>query len=198
MPDEKATKYKHLTDEERLEIQECLDHGVTFKDIGKRIGKDQTTVSKEVKKHMKVRPGSVKVRDNEGNPIDKGICPTLVRAPFVCNRCKRRHNYCGYQKRYYRAKTAQEEYKTVLSEAREGIPLNKEEFYEIDAIVTKGIKRGQHLYHIMKTNSIKVSKSTLYRHVKLGYMSVAPIDFPRMVKFKPRRSRRGEFIPKAA
>ena len=42
MPDEKATKYKHLTDKERLEIQECLDHGVTFKAIGKRIGKDQT------------------------------------------------------------------------------------------------------------------------------------------------------------
>ena len=44
-------KYKHLTYEDRLEIQECLAKGMSFKDIGKHIGKDQTTVSKEIKLH---------------------------------------------------------------------------------------------------------------------------------------------------
>jgi len=199
MPDINTTKSKHLTDDERLEIQECLDHGVTFKDIGKRIGKDPTTVSKEVKKHMKDRESTVKTTDTNGNLFSRGICPSLVKAPFVCNPCKRRHSYCGFQKRFYQAKVAQREYKTVLSEAREGIPLNKDEFYEIDAIVTKGIKQGQHLYHIMKTNNLKVSKSTLYRHLKRGYMSVAPIDMPRMVKFKARRRGHAElYVPKAA
>ena len=43
----KENKYKHLTLQDRLEIQECLNKGMTFKDIGKRISKDQTTVSKE-------------------------------------------------------------------------------------------------------------------------------------------------------
>ena len=52
MPDKGSTKYKHLTENERLEIQQCLDHGMTFKAIGKRVGKDQTTISKEVKKHL--------------------------------------------------------------------------------------------------------------------------------------------------
>ena len=46
MPD-LTKKNKHLTLEERVEIQECLNHAMTFKAIAARIGKDQTTVSKE-------------------------------------------------------------------------------------------------------------------------------------------------------
>jgi len=45
MPDKTTKKHKHLTLDEREEIQGCLDHGMTFKAIGQRIGKDQTTVS---------------------------------------------------------------------------------------------------------------------------------------------------------
>ena len=48
-------KYKHMTLDDRIEIQECLHKGMSFKDIGKRIGKDQTTISKEVKLHAKVQ-----------------------------------------------------------------------------------------------------------------------------------------------
>ena len=48
----KEKKYKHMTLEDRIEIQECLSKGMSFKDIGKRVGKDQTTISKEVKKHL--------------------------------------------------------------------------------------------------------------------------------------------------
>ena len=33
---------KHLTLEDRIEIQECLTHGMTFKAIGLRLGKDQS------------------------------------------------------------------------------------------------------------------------------------------------------------
>ena len=40
---------KHLTLDERIEIQKGLDYGVSFKSIGKRIGKHETTVSREVK-----------------------------------------------------------------------------------------------------------------------------------------------------
>ena len=44
-----SSKNKHMTLQDRIEIQECLSKGMTFKAIGQRIGKDQTTVSKEVK-----------------------------------------------------------------------------------------------------------------------------------------------------
>ena len=48
----KDSARKHLTFEDRIEIQDCLFHGVSFKGIGKRIGKDPTTISNEVKKHI--------------------------------------------------------------------------------------------------------------------------------------------------
>ena len=47
-------KYKHLTEEDRIAIEDGLRYGLPFKDIAKRIGKDQTTVSKEIRKHIEV------------------------------------------------------------------------------------------------------------------------------------------------
>ena len=39
-------KNKHLTLEDRNTIQQCLDHGMTFKAIAAKIGKDQTTIKR--------------------------------------------------------------------------------------------------------------------------------------------------------
>jgi transposase, IS30 family len=197
MTDLNSTKFKHLTLEDRSEIQTCLDHGVTFKATAARVGKDQTTISKEVKRHIKVNPGSAKKSDKHGNPI-ANICPLLIKAPFVCNPCRKRHTQCGFQKQLYNAKAAQKDYETLLVEAREGIPLNKQEFYEIDAVISSRINKGQHLYHILATNNLGVSKSTVYRHLNRGYLSASKIDFPRVVKFKPRRKHHNMYVPKAA
>lgn len=41
-----SKKNKHMTLDDRIEIQECLNKGMTFKAIAKRICKDPTTVSK--------------------------------------------------------------------------------------------------------------------------------------------------------
>lgn len=149
MTDINSTKHKHLTQDERLEIQDCLNRGMTFKSIASRIGKDQTTVSKEVKRHLTASTGSVRRTDQNDNMITSKPCPILLKAPFACNPCKRRHANCGFAKQLYSAKAAQDKYEALLTEAREGIPLNKEEFYEIDSIVSNGIKHGQHLYHII-------------------------------------------------
>lgn len=84
MIDMKASRNKYLSLDERIEIQECLDHGMTFKAIGRRIGKDRTTVSKEVKKHLTVRPAQ-SVRLNEhGDKLPHEPCPLLLKAPFAC------------------------------------------------------------------------------------------------------------------
>lgn len=47
---------KHLTSEDREEIQTGLNVGMAFKQIARRIQKHQTTVSKEVKKHIEKQP----------------------------------------------------------------------------------------------------------------------------------------------
>lgn len=198
MSDKATTKNKHMTLDDRLEIQECLNHGMTFKAIAERIGKDQTTISKEVKKHLIVNPTKINNLNSDGSPKEPSICPKLLKAPFVCNPCNKRHTHCTFRKQLYHAKSAQVEYEKLLVEAREGIPLNKESFYEMDSVISGGIKRGQHLYHIMQTNNLGISKSSIYRHLHKGYLSVSKIDFPRVVKFKARKQHKGEYIPKLA
>ena len=75
-------KNKHMTLDERIEIQEYLNKGMSFKDIGKRIGKDPTTISKEVKLHGQIYTNSFTKTDE--------CCPKLLKAPFVCNNCPKR------------------------------------------------------------------------------------------------------------
>jgi IS30 family transposase len=191
-------KNKHLTIDDRIEIQECLNRGVTFKAIAVRVSKDQTTISKEVKKHISLSPAPVKRLNLSGQKLPPAICPSLLKAPFVCNPCLKRSRHCSFAKQFYVAKNAQKEYEELLVEAREGIPLNKETFYEIDRIVTDGIKKGQHLYHITESNNLNISKSTVYRHLHRGYLSACKLDFPRVVKFKKRRSHIGDYVPKSA
>lgn len=191
-------KNKHLTIEDRNEIQQCLDRGMTFKAIAARIGKDQTTVSKEVKKHLTFTASKVVHRDKRGNELPPPVCPKLLKTPFVCNPCEKKRYSCPYQKQKYISKLAQQEYETLLVEAREGIPLAKEDFYEADRVISAGIQKGQHLYHILQSNNLNVSKSAVYRHLHKGYLSVSAIDFPRVVKFKSRRKKYAEYVPKTA
>ena len=187
-----------MTLRDRERIQDGLNIGMTFKAIAYEIGKDATTVSKEVKKHLDIRAAGIIPTDRDGKPLPPEVCPLLLRPPFVCNACKKKHSRCKYTKQFYHANIAQREYEILLAEAREGTPLNKEAFYHMDRILTQGIKNGQHLYHIMQTYDLGVSKSTVYRYLNKGYLSVSPIDFPRLVKFKPRKEKYSVYVPKAA
>ena len=173
-------KYKHLTYEDRLEIQECLAKGMSFKDIGKRIGKHETTVSKEIKLHTVTHTNSFcKTED---------ICPKLKKAPFVCNGCDRKsRSSCPYVRHVYEAKRADAEYRETLVEARTGIPLNKDSFYETDRILTEAIRKGQHLYHAIQTNHLPISLATAYRHTHRGYYSLVQYKRSPILKFRSRK-----------
>ncbi len=182
-------KNKHMNLEDRIEIQECLCKGMTFKAIAARIGKDPTTVSKEVKLHALEYSSNYTKTDK--------TCPKLLKAPFVCNGCsKRNHCNCLFPRRKYSAKTAQQEYETTLKDSREGIPLSKEEFYVNERIISQAVKNGQHIYHAIQANNLTVSKTTVYRHIQKGYYEISEIDLPRAVKFKQRKSKKEDYVPK--
>ena len=184
-----SKKNKHMTLDDRIEIQECLNKGMTFKAIGERIEKDPTTISKEVKLHGKSHAN--------GFTKTEECCPRLMKAPFVCNGCpKRNHSNCCYPRRIYHAQNAQKEYEAVLVESREGIPLTKEEFYKTEDIISSAVLSGQNIYHAIQANALSVSKSTVYRHIESGYYRISKIDLPRAAKFKPRKEKKGEYVPK--
>ena len=48
-------KYKHLTLDDRITIQKALKEGQSFVEIGALLGKDPSTISKEVKSHLDYR-----------------------------------------------------------------------------------------------------------------------------------------------
>ena len=182
------TKHKHLTLSDRNDIQLGLERGETFKAIGQSILKDPTTVSKEFKRNRQVREST----------CHNLPCPLFDKAPFVCNGCPKRRQNCGYKKIVYLAKQAQKQYEQTLVESREGTPLNSKTFWDMDKDISNGVKKGQHIYHILKTHNLDVSSSTVYRHIRKGYLSIAPIDLARAVKFKERRKSKLPSIPKEA
>ena len=182
-------KFKHLTLDDRIEIQECLSKGLCFKAIARRIDKDPTTVSREVKLHCKAHINGFVSSDS--------TCPKLLKAPFVCNGCKNRANAgCRLPRRLYVARDAQREYESTLSDSREGIPLTHEEFYKTERIISDAVKAGQHIYQVLHTAKLPVASSTVYRHINKGYYSISRIDLPRAVKFKPRKSHATDYVPK--
>lgn len=181
-------KNKHMTLDDRIEIQECLAKGMSFKDIGKRIEKSATTISREVKQHLQAHSNGYTKTDD--------VCPRLLKAPFVCNGCdKKSRSSCPYKRQIYVAKTAQQSYEELLVESRSGVALNKESFYEAEKIISDAVRNGQHIYHAVKSNDVNVSVSSVYRYIKSGYYSIGLLDLPRAVKFKARNEKKSEFVP---
>ena len=188
---ENGKKNKHMTLDERIEIEVCLRSGLTFKAIARRIGKAATTVSREVKARSTAH--------RSGFSTAEGTCPLLLKAPFVCNGCSKRNNAgCRFVRRVYVAKKAQAAYEETLVESREGIPLTKESFYQMDALLAQSVRSGQSIYHAIHANDLQTSPSSVYRYVHKGYCSVAPIDLPRAVKFKPRHRQANDYVPRNA
>ena len=64
MKNDKTTKGKHLTREDRDYIETALDAGWPLSEIAKKLGKDPTTISKEIKQN-RITPSRNKKTDTE-------------------------------------------------------------------------------------------------------------------------------------
>lgn len=115
-------------------------------------------------------------------------CSKTDRAPYVCNSCPKRSG-CRLDKYYYRAVTAHRSYRTVLTESRTGINISEDDLAALDATVSPLVRKGQSVYMITKNHpEIKQCEKTLYNYISRGALSVADIDLPKKVKYKPRKA----------
>ena len=115
-------------------------------------------------------------------------CEKLDRAPFVCNGCKKRGG-CRKQKSYYRAVSAQLEYRDTLVRTREGINISAEDLKTLDDIVSPLIRQGQSPYMILNNHpEIHLSEKTIYNYIDIGALSVRNLDLPKKVVYKLRSS----------
>ena len=144
--------HKHMTQDDRITIEKGLDNSFSLRKIAESIGKDPSTVSKEIKKHRTAyghntfnepsnkcalystcrkkhicgerRPACNK--QSHSCYLCNRICPDFIprsyhcslldKAPFVCNGCGKKC-CCRLDKYYYRASTANREYRTILRES---------------------------------------------------------------------------------
>ena len=178
-----TNKNKHLTYDNRLDIENGISNGKTFRSIGIELDKDPTTISKEIKRNFQYQNTQIITRTLDGKLI-KSKCTLLNKPPYVCNNCKLKRRDCGFDKRFYYAKKAHLNYQDNLVESRRAVVLDKEEFYEMDKMISKGISKGKSFYHIMHSNDLVISKSSLYRYVNKVYFSISSSDCKCIVRIR--------------
>ncbi len=175
-------KHKHLSFEDRCVIQEFLNYGYNFTQIANRLHKDRTTIAKEVYKNRFLRK----------RQTNKDIaCPKTLKAPYVCNSCP---NFISCSKlRYtYDASVAHNNYKYTLKNVRSSLHITKEEIASINDVISPLMINKHHSInhvYISHPELLPFSKSTFYRYIDSGILSVRNIDLQRKVKFRVKKER---------
>ena len=173
----------HLTLSDRIVIESSLRDGSSFKQIAQELGKDPSTISKEVRGHYKV------VEKDTFNPcIHRRECkhyadlcnPCKFKSGKSCKQCTgcfthcpdfeekhciklqkppyvcngcKERNGCKLRRHLYDAKFAQTEYETVRSESRQGFATTPTELKRIDDVIAPLVKQGQSIHQICANNT---------------------------------------------
>jgi IS30 family transposase len=100
MSDKIQTNQKHMNQDNRIVIEKGLDSGASLRAIAREIGKDPTTIAKEVKKHRifqehnKFNAPSYRC-DLAKDCHRKNVCSTVLFCNKECKRCNKCHSYCS-------------------------------------------------------------------------------------------------------
>lgn len=99
---------KHLSLTQRVQIQESLKEHKSFKEIGRELDKDNTTISKEIKNHRQFKQtGALGNKFNDcahrfGCPVTRVCGDCCERSPnFNCSRCGLCNRKCSDYKKEY-------------------------------------------------------------------------------------------------
>lgn len=203
-------KNKHLSFDDRLEIEKGLKDGLSFKAIAENVGKDCTTISKEIKNHItfkdsgaigrpfqdclyrkncEFRDKGTRCNQNNCSHYTKENCLKLNKPPYVCNGCNKK-SICTLSKKLYNSSYAYNEYKDNLSDSRQGITFSKNEIDHLnDLLKPLIIEQGQSIHHVYINNKNKImcSEKEIYNLVDSGILEVRNIDLPRKVRFRARK-----------
>lgn len=180
----------HLSLDERLIIQTGIEHRSPKSHIADSIGKDPTTVAKEIQKHRTLRPRNtfnnanicIHLKECHGckarcSRYEEQACSLRDRSPGACNGCERIRQ-CRLDKYLYDAKTAHDSYTAELSAAREGISLTPEARSRIGGLIAGLLAQGQSVYQILSLHKeeIGVSQASLYNYIEMGVFKDFGVD----------------------
>lgn len=191
-------KNLHLTVQERIIIEKGIENGSTKAAIALTIGKDKSTVGKEIKKHRElVHKSSYKINcSNMKNCSHNHVCVNCAdfkpftcnrrdRSPGACNGCSK-YTYCRYDKYRYKADFSHKKYREDLVDSRTGINMSYEECKAMADIIVPLIKAGHSPYHIVTNHpELNISEKTLYNYIENGiFREFGLLDIDLRIKTK--------------
>lgn len=172
--------FSHLTLEERRIILTGITNGSSKTAIAQTIGKDKSTVGKEIKLHRALtHKCKMPLECNNYRKCPYGRqctteCPEFIpfkcsrrdRTPGACNGCPNWQK-CHFNKYTYCPEDAQMDYRTVLIDSRQGVNLTTSEAKAIADIVGPLLKKGQSPYQIIMDHpEIGITEKTLYNYIE--------------------------------
>lgn len=201
-------KNKHLSYDERLNIEKGLKENKSFKEIAKIVNKNCTTISREIRNHYVVENIGTYGRSfnnclqrkncpNRGKNCNIQTCPNYIKeeckllqkAPYVCNNCKLRQS-CTLTKHLYKADYAYKEYNENLIESRTGVTYTEEELNHLEEIIYPLImnkKQSIHNIYVNNKDKIMCSEKEIYNLIDSGLLRIRNIDLPRKVRYRTRK-----------
>ena len=209
-----SNKNSHLTLEDRRIIQKGIENGSSKHSIADTLGKDNSTIGKEIKNHRSLAYISAypvdcvlfpkcKNRDTyQSNSncasYEKFTCNRRDRSPGACNGCSK-YRGCRFTKYRYITESSHHEYRELLVDSRVGINADKEDIVELGNLIKPLFDKGHSLYAILQNHpEIKLSEKTLYNYIESGVfqeagVSINCLDLKRQVKRRIPKSKRVAF-----
>lgn len=179
----------HMTLDDRVTIQEGLDNNLSIRVIAKMIGKQPSTVLREVDKRRVFKGARYEgalapCKRREGCEI-RGLCKDKRCYSLCknCSACKERcpeyfpdqceklsrspyvcngcnkYRTCTYETFYYYASYANNAYQETLISSREGINQDPESLEQLDKLLSPLLKKGQSVSHVLSTHADEIDCS---------------------------------------
>lgn len=204
-----TNSFSHLTLEERRIILTGITNGSSKSAIAQTIGKDKSTVGKEIKLHRTLTHKCkmplecsnyrkcVHGRGCTANCPDylPFKCSRRDRTPGACNGCSN-WSKCRFDKYQYCPEDAHLDYRTTLVDSREGVNLTVQEARAIADVIAPLLKQGHSPYQILAAHpELRISEKTLYNYIENDVFheiaGITVMDLRRQVsrKISKKRSR---------
>lgn len=175
-----SNAFSHLTLEERRIILTGIVNGSTKTAIAQTIGKDKSTVGKEIKLHRTLTHKCkmpLECNNYRKCPFNRQCsldCPEYVpfrcsrrdRTPGACNGCSN-WSRCRFDKYQYCPEDAQMDYRSTLIDSRQGVNLTSQEAKAMADIIKPLLKQGQSPFQILSNHpELGISEKTLYNYIE--------------------------------
>lgn len=176
---------RHFTIEDRVLILQGVVSDYSIRKIAKIVHAAPSSVSRELQKHRILSDRSV-WRSKTAE------CARVMKAPWICDGCPKISS-CHNRKYRYKPQLAQKAYEEELHSCRQKIRTGSEGLKYIDRLITPLIRENhQTIGHIYSTHGeeLGISRSTCYRYIDQGRLTVRNCDLPSRVRYRPKKKKK--------